>query len=314
MDSGDGSDSWSGRDDWETAADAETGGEDGSERADGGEGPRGRSGRRDGTADSTGASDSTERSGSKEGSGSRGLIGRARWLATTDHEVVAFVREVASSLAIVAAVGLLLFAISGIWPPMVAIESGSMEPNLYRGDLVFVMEEHRFAGGAARAGTGVVTYQAGANASYTEFDKYGDVIVYEQNGNGRATPIIHRARFWVNDGENWYDEANPEYLGTADDCEELSFCPAPHAGFITKGDNNAQYDQVGSFTSKAISAPVKPSWITGTAEFRIPWLGEIRLLFGMVTTGASALVSTLGTSGGSIVGALAGVGMVRAVR
>ena len=33
--------------------------------------------------------------------------------------------------------------------PMVAIESPSMEPHMERGDLVFLMEEHRFAGGAA---------------------------------------------------------------------------------------------------------------------------------------------------------------------
>ena len=299
MDSGDGSDSWSERDDRKTAAD-ETGRRDGSERANGGEKAPGRDGQRGERSDSTGAS------------GSKGLIRRARWVATTDHEAVAFVREVASSLAIVAVIGLLLFAVSGIWPPMVAIESGSMEPNLHRGDLVFVMEEHRFSGGPAHAGTGVVTYRAGANASYREFDEYGDVIVYEQNGNSRTTPIIHRARFWVNDGENWYDEADRAFLGGADSCEELSNCPAPHAGFITKGDNNGEYDQVGGFGG-AISEPVKPSWITGTAKFRVPWLGEIRLLFGMVSTGTTALVDTLSTPGGSIVGALAGVGTVRAV-
>jgi signal peptidase len=299
MDSGDGSDSWSERDDRKTAAD-ETGRRDGSERANRGEKAPGRDGQRGERSDSTGVS------------GSKGLIGRARWVAMTDHEAVAFVREVASSLAIVAVIGLLLFAVSGIWPPMVAIESGSMEPNLHRGDLVFVMEEHRFSGGPAHAETGVVTYRAGANASYREFNEYGDVIVYEQNGNSRTTPIIHRARFWVNDGENWYDEADRAFLGGADSCEELSNCPAPHAGFITKGDNNGEYDQVGGFGG-AISEPVKPSWITGTAEFRIPWLGEIRLLFGMVSTGTSALVGTLSTPGGSIVGAFAGVGTVRAV-
>ncbi|WP_049902291.1 S26 family signal peptidase [Halococcus agarilyticus] len=304
MDSGDGSDSWSEWNGRETAADDETG-RDGSERANGSGGEPGQGGPRDGASDSKRASDS---GGS---SGSNGPIARARWLATTDNEAVAFVREVASSLAIVAAIGLLLFAVSGIWPPMVAIESGSMEPNLYRGDLVFVMEEHRFAGGAAHAGTGVVSYRAGANASYREFNEYGDVIVYEQNGDPRATPIIHRARFWVNDGENWYDEANRAFLGGADDCEELSNCPAPHAGFITKGDHNGEYDQIGF---DPISDPVKPSWITGTAEFRIPWLGEIRLLFGMVNAGASALVGTLSTPGGSVLGTLAGVGMVRAVR
>lgn len=208
-----------------------------------------------------------------------GLRAHVRWFIETDKESVVFIREVVSSLAIVAAIALLLFAVSGLWPPMVAVESPSMNPNLQRGDLVFVMEEHRFAGGAARNGTGVVPYQAGAAVGYKKFNKFGDVIVYKKNGNGRETPIIHRTRFWVSEGENWYDEANQDYLSGADNCEDLANCPTEHAGFITKGDNNAMYDQVGI---DPISEPVKPSWIIGTAEFRIPWLGRIRLLFGMV--------------------------------
>ena len=208
-----------------------------------------------------------------------GLFARMQWLARTDEGWVVLVREVASSFAIVAVIGLVLFAVSGLWPPLVAVESESMAPNLQRGDLVFVMEEYRFAGGAARNGTGVVPYQAGAAVGYKEFNKFGDVIVYKKNGNGRETPIIHRTRFWVSKGENWYDEANQDYLSGANNCEDLTNCPAEHAGFITKGDNNARYDQVGI---DPISEPVKPSWIIGTAEFRIPWLGRIRLLFGMV--------------------------------
>ena len=33
-------------------------------------------------------------------------------------------------------------------------------------------------------------------------------------------------------------------------------------------------DQVGT-----LSAPVRPSWVVGTAELRVPYLGNIRLLF-----------------------------------
>ncbi|WP_435077607.1 S26 family signal peptidase [Halococcus sp. AFM35] len=225
--------------------------------------------------------------------GESGPLARARWFMNTDEEWVVFVREVLSSLAVVAVVGLVLFAVSGLWPPMVAIESSSMAPNMERGDLVFLMEEHRFAGGAAYNGTGVVPYQAGAAAGYSEFNKYGDVIVYQPDGDEGETPIIHRARFWVNASENWYDEANEEYLGGADNCEELANCPAPHGGFITKGDNNGLYDQVDTGDG-AISSPVKPEWVTGTAEFKIPWLGRIRLLFGM--TDPTVAVSTTGPS------------------
>lgn len=52
---------------------------------------------------------------------------------------------------------------------------------------------------------------AAQRGEYRRFDSYGDVIVYEPNGEDR-TPIIHRTRFWVEAGKNWYDVANPRYL------------------------------------------------------------------------------------------------------
>ena len=182
-----------------------------------------------------------------------------------------FVRELLTSMATVAAVGLLLFGLSGVWPPMVAVESGSMEPSMQRGDLIFVTEPGRFAPDAARGDTGVVTYEVGEEVGYSTFNGYGSVVIYER-GSGYGTPVIHRARFWVEEGENWYDEANKDWIRGADNCEELQYCPAPHSGFITKGDNNGYYDQV-----RDIRAPVKPEWLIGTARLRIPYLGHVRL-------------------------------------
>ncbi|WP_435101425.1 S26 family signal peptidase [Halarchaeum sp. P4] len=207
-----------------------------------------------------------------------------RWVRQTNNGAVLFVRELVSSALVVALVGLLLFAVSGLWPPFVAVESGSMNPQLERGDLVFLMEEHRFAPPAAHGDTGVVTYRAGTQADYAKFDSPGDVVVYEPDGDPDATPVIHRVRFWVNGSENWYDEANQQYLMGADDCAELRNCPAPHAGFITKGDANDYYDQ-----ATTISAPVKPDWVRGTAEFHVPGLGWVRL----VVTGDASLDGVL---------------------
>ncbi len=203
-----------------------------------------------------------------------------KWVLTTDDERVAYVRELLGSVLAVVMVGVVLFAISGVWPPMVAVESGSMEPNLQRGDLVFVMEEHRLPGEGAHVAdepTGVVPNRVGARpGGYGKFGAGGDVIVYSRDGRPGGTPVIHRAMFWVNESENWYDKANPDFIGSASDCEELRNCPAPHAGFITKGDNsgtNPNYDQVAG-----ISEPVRPGWVVGTAELRIPKLGCIRLI------------------------------------
>jgi signal peptidase len=144
-----------------------------------------------------------------------------------------------------------------------------MEPNMEINDLVFVMDNDRFEPGQAYGETGVVT---AANASgYSEFGNSGDVIVFTPNGNGDRTPIIHRAMFWVDAGENWCEQADPEFLGSNPPSEDR--CEADHAGFITKGDANPTYDQV----EEGLSTPVKPGWVVGTAELRIPGLGWLRL-------------------------------------
>jgi len=184
--------------------------------------------------------------------------------------LIQYVTDIVGSAGAVVLVGLLLFAVSGVWPPLVAIESPSMDPNIEKGDLVFVMEEERFSGPSAQSG--VVTARQGEN--YVRFQQPGDVIVYQPDGNSARTPIIHRAMLYVEAGENWYDRADSDAVGAADNCRELSHCPAGHSGFITKGDNNRQYDQVGL---NPISEPVRAEWVIGTAEYRVPLLGEIRL-------------------------------------
>lgn len=195
------------------------------------------------------------------------------WFLNTRNGSVLLFKDIVSSVAIVAAIGLVLFAISGVWPPLVAIESGSMDPHMQKGDLVFLMENERLTSSDAVA-AGVVTHEVGQESGYTKFGDHGDVIVFRPNGQQR-TPIIHRAHLYVEEGENWYDRADADHVG-ADSCTELTNCPAPHDGFVTKGDNprtNPQYDQVDRYQL------VKPEWIEGTAEVRVPYLGCIRLEF-----------------------------------
>ncbi|AKH96519.1 S26 family signal peptidase [Halanaeroarchaeum sulfurireducens] len=205
-----------------------------------------------------------------------------RWAWEADEGLIVFVREMVGSLVAVLLVGLLLFAVSGVWPPMVAVESGSMEPNLQKGDLVFVMDEQRLAPDYATHDTGVVPYDVGEDQEYRSLGSYGDVIVYHPNDDPARKPVIHRTRFWVEEDENWLSKADSTYL-PGEDCDAVPNCPAPHAGFITKGDNertNDYYDQ-----TRGISGPVKPEWIAGTAEVRIPWLGWVRLTFAEVSQG-----------------------------
>ncbi len=159
--------------------------------------------------------------------------------------------ELARDLVFATAAVFLLIGVAylfaGTWPMMVGVESGSMVPHIYKGDIIFLQ-------GISR--TTVTTHQVGADVNYTSFGEYGDVIVYRPNGDPKVTPIIHRAMYWVDAGEPMPNAK-----------------PAPHAGFITKGDNNNGYDQPG------LTAPIKPDWIVGVARGRVPYLGHIRLIF-----------------------------------
>ncbi|MDS0260223.1 S26 family signal peptidase [Haloarcula sp. S1CR25-12] len=181
------------------------------------------------------------------------------------------IREVVTIVASVLVLGVSVVAISGVWPPLMAIESGSMEPHIDTGDMVYVVAEDRFPGPGARHG--VVTAAAAEESGYDRFGQPGDVILYEPNGNDDRTPIIHRAMFYVESGENWYDRTDPDAVGGAESCVELTHCPAPHDGFVTRGDANGKYDQV----RPTESTVVRPRWVIGTAEARVPELGWLRL-------------------------------------
>jgi signal peptidase len=58
--------------------------------------------------------------------------------------------------------------------------------------------------------------------------------------------------------------------------------PAPHAGYITKGDNNPGYDQqslgVDTVNGKVPVEPVKPEWVVAVAKVRVPYLGYPSLI------------------------------------
>lgn len=142
----------------------------------------------------------------------------------------------------------------GLYAPMVAVETGSMIPHIQIGDIIFVESVDR---------TEIITYETGKKTGYESFDYYGDVILYRPYGRADVTPIIHRAMYYVEKGEPMW-AVGP---------------PAPHAGYITKGDNtktNPAYDQQGSIS---YLQPVKKEWIIGVARFyRVPVLGYVSLI------------------------------------
>ena len=177
-------------------------------------------------------------------------------------------RLIASVVAVVLVVSILSVVTLGVWPPAYTVISGSMSPHVNRTDVVVVMNKHRVTPPDSR--DGVVSAQSGEKDGFQTLGGPGNVLVYKPYGNNSAIPILHRARFWVTKGENWYKIANKSYVAGAHNCTELRNCPAPHSGFITKGDANGYYDQ-----AVGISSPVRPNWVIGVAVARIPKIGKL---------------------------------------
>ncbi len=187
-----------------------------------------------------------------------GLKEKIKEFNNSKNPVVGLLRDIIFVVAVVAIFASISHIALGLWSPMVAVESGSMIPHIEIGDIIFVQSIDR---------TQVITYDTGKNSNYTSFGEYGDVILYKPNGIEGITPIIHRAMYYVEQGQPMW-EGGP---------------PAPHAGYITKGDNtrtNPAYDQMALLDPEGnIIQPVKKEWVIGVARFyRIPYLGYVSII------------------------------------
>lgn len=148
-----------------------------------------------------------------------------------------FVKDLIFVAVVVSIISLVSQIAVGLWTPMVAVESGSMVPNLNIGDIIVVQ-------GASR--TDIVTWDDAEKTGYKAFNNPGDVILYRPYGKeslnlidqakallgmgippDKATPIIHRALRYVEKGE-------PMWPGGPN---------ATAPGYITKGDHNDIIDQ-----------------------------------------------------------------------
>jgi signal peptidase len=171
----------------------------------------------------------------------------------SDNFWASLARDIISIFAIVATFAILSQIMFGLWTPMVAVESSSMEPHMNIGDIIFIQSINR---------TEVITHDT-APDDYVSFGMGGDVILYRPYGQKGVTPVIHRAMYLVEKGEPMWENGPI----------------APYTGYITKGDNpntNKYFDQQGMVS---YLTPVKKEWIIGVARYRIPYLGYIRLLF-----------------------------------
>jgi signal peptidase len=202
----------------------------------------------------------------------RDIRTRVSQFRESDHWAVSLARDLLWIVAVVGGIALALFLICGTWPAVVTIESQSMDPHMKIGDLVVVVQKDRYGE--------LQTWTEGNKTGYQKFENYGDVIIYQPNGaktpdvpipflSSGVHPIIHRAI-------DKSDTADlPKYLPL--DLVNISKYYVPHGGYITKGDNNKNIDQVVVYQGLGVIEPVKDEWIIGKALFTIPLVGYLPL-------------------------------------
>jgi signal peptidase len=231
---------------------------------------------------------------------------------TSENAWISLARELLWVAAVVGSIALILFLVSGTWPAVVTIESESMVPHMQVGDLVFVVSADRFGELQSWTSGKEVGYQKyndyGDVLIYRPNDAPNPPVYIPFLTQG-VHPIINRAMDRIDSGEPVPKYYNP-YRGEA---TPTRYIPAiiqnnslvledgtvvtpqnadpsngyrvqttfisPHAGYITKGDNNQVSDQGGylSSVSGEVILPVKDEWIVGKALFSVPLLGYLPL-------------------------------------
>jgi signal peptidase len=132
-------------------------------------------------------------------------------------QVIGFVKDILVAMLIVVIVMASLYAYSGgIWPPMVVVESESMQHGtdshigtIDTGDLTLVKKissrsdivtyvEGRPSYNVSYDIAGVTKAETfkGSRPGFSAYSDYGDVIIYQKNGRSSETPVIHRAIVW----------------------------------------------------------------------------------------------------------------------
>jgi signal peptidase len=226
------------------------------------------------------------------------------------------VKDIAVSAGIVASLLLILYLYSGVWPPMVVIESQSMMHGedsrigvIDTGDLTLVKKvDDR---------SDIITYieatcRTSPNYGFMTYGDYGNVIIYRKNGMFE-TPVIHRVIAWIEYNASASDPARGVYKGDLPDigiyniseynvpgirCYYLGYrsgtpfvihlsaiftnmarYSAPHGGFVTHGDHNIPWvdQEVLQDNNGRKVEPVRLDWVVGRAEGELPWFGLFKL-------------------------------------
>lgn len=229
---------------------------------------------------------------------------KRRWI----RSVLLLLRDLGVAALIVGIILLALFLYTGNWPPMVVVESKSMQHSntesfvgvIDTGDLVLVQN--------APSESDIITYVEGRATGYSTYGEFGDVIIYKQDGDFQAKSIIHRALIrldwnesgtidipdldrlelgadWsgkMSGGENVTSPYGLDgtitlyYVGFDDVNITLSI--SGYVGQFSGNQNGSAFVALGD-NNNGNTDPriIRQDWIEGRARGEIPWFGLLKL-------------------------------------
>lgn len=218
-----------------------------------------------------------------------------------EKDTVKSLRILLIAIIVVALIFIALFAYSGIWPPIVVVESGSMQHGnqwqygvINTGDIVVVQKVASISN--------IITYLQGRETGYKTYGDYGNVIIYIAP-DGES--IIHRAMFyvtWNGTTPQILGENNASFLNVSGEdviIEDIGYSHrnllvdlssyVGHAGFVTMGDHNLALAPPSKFQGYVVyeaadenvgisSSLVTMNMVEGVAHGWLPWFGDIKLI------------------------------------
>jgi signal peptidase len=228
---------------------------------------------------------------------------------------VNLLRDLAVAFLLVAIVMASLFAFTRVWPPMVVVESDSMQHSntesflgvIDTGDIVLVQDAPRRQD--------IITYVEGRarDPPYSTYGDYGDVIIFRKFGREDLTPVIHRAIMFVEWNETTQGFDIPSLLALERGEEWVASKPEPFGlgrnDWVVLKDVTYRHSDIrftfnlfanlvgeegcpspcrGFITMGDNNAAggggydwlwiVREEWVLGRARGEIPWFGLLKLV------------------------------------
>ncbi|MFQ6128611.1 MAG: S26 family signal peptidase [Thermoplasmata archaeon] len=232
---------------------------------------------------------------------------KKKWI----RSLLFLLRDLGIAALIVGIILLSLFLYTSNWPPMVVVESRSMQHSdtesfigtIDTGDLVLVQR--------TPSSGDIITYVEGRVEGHGTYGDYGDVIIYKEGGDFQDKSIIHRAliRLVLNESGESIDvpdldspkwELGGDWSGKNLGGEQvtspyglnntLTLYGVGHAHrnvtlsignyldeFQARGWNDSAFVAMGDNNRMPDPHAVRLEWIVGKARGEIPWFGLLKL-------------------------------------